>query len=92
MKSPRAAAENWEGNLYSALYEYDAAGQITKTTDIYGNVTTAEYDGLGQMIRNADAEANAAPTPYYSTLTYDTLGNLTEKSARQNASAEKGNF
>lgn len=50
------------------------------------------YDGLGQMIRSADAEANAAPTPYYSTLTYDTLGNLTEKSARQNASAEKENF
>ena len=76
VKSPRAAAENWEGNLYSAQYEYDAAGQVTKTTDIYGNVTTAEYDGLGQMIRTADAEANAAPTPYYSTLTYDVLGRL----------------
>ena len=80
VKSPRAAAENWEGNLYSAQYEYDAAGQVTKTTDIYGNVTTAEYDGLGQMIRTADAEANAAPTPYYSTLTYDAFGNQLSQS------------
>ena len=76
VKSPRAAAENWTGNVYTAQYEYDIDGQVTKTTDIYGNYTINEYDGLGRLVRSADAEATAAAAPYYSTFTYDALGRM----------------
>ena len=76
VKSPRAMSENWTGNVFTTQYEYNIDGQVTKTTDIYGNYSINEYDGLGRLIRSADAEATASATPYYSTFVYDTLGRL----------------
>ena len=69
--NPRAAAEAWSGETRTARYEYDIDGQVTKTTDIYGNYTINEYDGLGRLVRTAGAESTATSAPYYTTFTYD---------------------
>lgn len=37
VREPRAAAENWASGEYTAQYEYDAAGNVTKETDVNGS-------------------------------------------------------
>ena len=87
------------GNQSATATHIDAYGRPleTYTTDSAGNVVYHEqylyetavdnlYDRNGNLMQTTDRKGQIIG------YTYDALGNLTEKSARQNASAEKENF
>ncbi len=65
------------GNV--TVHEYDAAGNVVKTTDPAGGVTQRSYDARGNMLTETD------PLGRIKTFTYDTRDNrLTEKDALGN--------
>ena len=48
----------------TVLYEYDAAGRTTSTTDQNGNTTTYEYDAVGNRVSTTDALGNKTTFTY----------------------------
>ncbi|MEP1422578.1 MAG: hypothetical protein ABJK59_12480, partial [Erythrobacter sp.] len=62
----------WVANAdnFETLYEYDANGNVVKTTDPMGNETHAYYDHLGRKIVQVDAEG------YATKWEYDSEGNV----------------
>ncbi|WP_298333308.1 LysM peptidoglycan-binding domain-containing protein [uncultured Erythrobacter sp.] len=67
---------NDETGSLDTFYQYDANGNVVKTTDPEGNETFAYYDTLGRKTAQVDAEG------YATKWTYDSEGNvLTETQA-----------
>ena len=66
---------SWVANStnFETLYEYDANGNVTKTTDPMGNTTHAYYDKLGRKIGQVDGEN------YLTKWEYDSEGNVTKE-------------
>ena len=58
------------------IYEYDALGNVTKTTDSNNHTTQNVYNGYGQLIQAIDG---LGKIEYYE---YDAVGNLAEKTDR----------
>ncbi len=73
VREPRAAAEGWASNQYTAKYDYDVDGNVTKETDINGNSIVNTYDGLGRLTSVTDKNGNTT------TNTYDSLGRLLQE-------------
>ncbi len=67
---PKGNVENPDGN-YTATYEYDLYGNLTKVVDSLGNKTINTYDALGNLKNKTTPEGNAT------TFNYDTLNRLT---------------
>ncbi len=44
------------GKIYTTIYQYDAQGNLTQTTDDQGNVTAIEYDSLGRKTSMDDPD------------------------------------
>jgi len=63
---------------YSAFYNYNYFGSITKLTDAQGNIRNFTYDGLGQRLTAQDLHAPADATFGSYVYTYDDAGNLTQ--------------
>lgn len=53
-------------------YTYDGYGNVIKTIDSEGNITSSEYNSIGKLAVETDGNGNQ--TKY----TYDTMGNLTK--------------
>ncbi len=66
-------------NIYTTIYTYDGAGNLTKITDALGNVRNFTYDGLGRRLTAQDLHASADTTFGTWTYTYDASGNLTSR-------------
>ncbi len=48
----------------TTLYGYDAAGQLTSSTDADGWTTAQAYDSVGEVVSTTDAEGNTTRTDY----------------------------
>jgi YD repeat-containing protein len=71
-RSPYYAPASY--SLYAATqYEYDSEGNLTRTIDARGNVTTITYDKLGRKIAMNDPDMGVW------TYQYDLNGNLTQQ-------------
>ncbi len=77
-KHDRANKENWTES-FTARYEYDHAGRLTKTEDILGYFSTIEYDALGRIISKKDNKGNMHPMSYATLYRYDNLDRLIEE-------------
>ncbi|MCL1982724.1 MAG: RHS repeat protein [Clostridiales bacterium] len=76
---------DWNGTTEFAL---DKLGQITKTNDHAGNVTSFAYDGLDRLVKTTGHEAQKAKNQEFS---YDSLGNLVYKLDHNKATSYKYN-
>lgn len=70
VREPRATDENWSSTQYTAKYDYDVDGNVTKETDINGYTIVNIYDGLGNLTSVKDKNGNITLN------TYDNLGRL----------------
>lgn len=77
-KSARAYDENWS-EAWTSKYEYNYAGQLTKTYDIKNNIIAQTYDALGRLVSSTDARGNLANPKYSSSFVYDVMGQLIEE-------------
>jgi len=77
-KNARAYQEGWS-QTWTAKYEYNYAGKLTKTYDINNNYTTNDYDALGRLVSVTDPKGNIASPKYSSTYVYDALNRLIEE-------------
>jgi RHS repeat-associated protein len=64
--------------LGDTKFEYNAMGELTKTTDPEGLETTSTYDNFGQQISRISPDAGTT------TYSYDNVGNLTQKNQNGN--------
>lgn len=75
LKSSRHIDENWIEE-YTVKNDYDYAGRITKTYNIFGDDIATEYDSLGRKIKVTDIKGNMAAVPYSTEYQYDNAGRL----------------
>ena len=64
------------GRTYSAFYNYDYLGNVTKITDALSNIRNFTYDGLGRRLTAQDLHSPTDTTFGAYTYTYDDAGNL----------------
>ncbi len=68
------------GTHYNATqYTYDALNNLTKITDVLGNVRNFTYDGLSRLTNSEDLHASGDGTYGATTYSYDVGSNLTSK-------------
>ncbi len=70
--------EENDGDTYTTIYDYNAAGDLTEVIDDFGNTTTYSYDTLGQKTAMND------PDMGYWSYTYDGNGNLLTQTDAKN--------
>ncbi len=64
------------GSTYSTYYEYNGLKNLTKITDVLGNIRSFTYDGLGRRLTAEDLHASADGTFGAWTYAYDDASNL----------------
>ena len=58
---------------FTAKYEYNILGKVTKQTNAVGDYVESEYDMLGRLVAVSDYKANTLSTPHKTTYVYDNL-------------------
>lgn len=71
--------ENLSGSAYNTYYEWGALDTLTKITDALGNIRNFTYDGEGKRLMAEDLHANGDATFGVYGYSYDTAGNLIQK-------------
>ncbi|NRQ39195.1 hypothetical protein HII36_46350 [Nonomuraea sp. NN258] len=61
---PRGNVEGADPAKYTTRYEYDQAGNRTKTIDPLGNTTTVTYDAISRAVATTDAKGRATHRTY----------------------------
>ncbi len=74
-KSARANAEGWT-EPYTAKYEYNYEGKVTKQYNIKGDYIINEYDALGRLKNFTDIKGSKESNRYSTSYEYDALGRL----------------
>ena len=62
----------------SGLTVYDKSGNIIKTTDANGNVTTNTYDALNRLLTSNTVNSNDSSKNVSKSYTYDSMGRITQ--------------
>ncbi|MBQ2742999.1 MAG: DUF2974 domain-containing protein [Oscillospiraceae bacterium] len=86
--SALADQKDWT-NTFTSKWEYDYAGRVTKEYDADSKYTLYEYDWLGRPVKFYDKNATALEEPYYTSYTYDALGNVIRETVPQTATTDK---
>ena len=69
----KQVVEKNQGNFYTTNYQYNPFGELTRTTDHLGNITTVVYDSLGRKTQLLDPDMGIW------SYGYDKVGNLTSQ-------------
>ena len=69
-----------DATMLVSRYEYDAAGRLSKVTDVAGKESLLAYDDFGRTTQ-VTADAGAGGIGRVSQLTYDDLGNVRLRTA-----------
>ncbi|MBE6912597.1 MAG: RHS repeat-associated core domain-containing protein [Ruminococcaceae bacterium] len=83
-----ADQKDWT-NTFTSKWEYDYAGRVLREYDASNNFISYEYDWLGRPIKAYDRVSNASANPYYTSYTYDNLGNVIQETIPQTETTNK---
>jgi YD repeat-containing protein len=61
---PRGNVEGADKERFTAHFEYDLAGNATKSIDALDNVTTNKYDALNRLVSSTDANGHTTRYTY----------------------------